>query len=157
MCNVHVWLRPCECVSFLSAVRIMTSNTNPLDWDYSSSTAAAGKPQAKDWTSLARLPVSLAVCLRSVPHTGSMTSSMRSTLSFFLLRLHLCFVISLLATCFLFSSASMFFHLRHSVHHQVPLPATAQLFAAVCLFFFLPALSLYRSRSEATFKPVTSN
>lgn len=65
------------CASFLTTVRVMTSNTNPLDWDYSSSRAVAGRPEAEDCTSLACLPVSLAVCLHSGPHTGSMTSSMR--------------------------------------------------------------------------------
>lgn len=70
-------------MSLLSTVRIMTSNKNPLDWDYSSSRAAAGKRQAEDWTILACLHVSLAVGPRSVPHTSSMISSMRSTLSFY--------------------------------------------------------------------------
>lgn len=35
----------CECVLSLT-VRVMTSNTNPLDWDYSSSRAAARRPEA---------------------------------------------------------------------------------------------------------------
>lgn len=65
-------------VSFLSTAPIMTSDTNPLDWDYSSSRAAAGKPEAVGRASLVCLPVTLATCLLSVPHTSSMTSSVRS-------------------------------------------------------------------------------
>lgn len=45
----------CTCVLVLSTystAKVMTSNTNPLDWDYSSSRAAAGRLEAEDWTSL---------------------------------------------------------------------------------------------------------
>lgn len=60
----------CSCVPFLTTVRIMTSNTNPLDWDYSPSRIARAKPEAVHSTSLACLPLSLAVCLSSVSNNG---------------------------------------------------------------------------------------
>lgn len=77
MCSSHETAPASVCVSFLSTVMVMTSNTNPLDWDYSSSRAAAGRREAEDWTSLACLPVSF-FC-----DTGSMTSSVRFPLSFY--------------------------------------------------------------------------
>lgn len=58
MCGSHETAPASVCVSFLSTVMVMTSNTNPLDWDYSSSRAAAGRREVEDWTSLACLPVS---------------------------------------------------------------------------------------------------
>lgn len=87
VCVLNMCHATCECLSlslcmsFLSAGRIMTSNTNPLDWDYSSSGEVAGKPQTDDWTSL---DCFTRQChLQSFPHTTFMTSSVRSTLSFY--------------------------------------------------------------------------
>lgn len=50
-------------VSFPATANVMTSNTNPLDWDYGSSRAASGRPEALGRTSLGCLPVVLAMCL----------------------------------------------------------------------------------------------
>lgn len=37
-----------DCAFFLYTITIMTSNTNPLDWDYSSNRTAAGNPESED-------------------------------------------------------------------------------------------------------------
>ncbi len=124
------------CVSFLSIVRVMTSSTNPLDWDYSSSRAVAVRLEAEDWTSLACLPVSLAVCLRSVPHTSSMTSPMTLSLLFYQKPSIFTpfFDISVLASyvfsgCFLSRLHLSTYEVKLAT--KVPFPAIDQLFASV--------------------------
>lgn len=136
MCKVRVIVP--VCLPFLTTVRVMTSNTNPLDWDYSSSRAVAGRPAAEDCTSLACLPVSLAVCLHSGPHTGSMTSSTRDVKVTHntSLCLQLCYGISL----------PSFFVCFHECFFPLPAPVTSVnhkssfscvvLRLPVCLFIF---------------------
>lgn len=80
-CNVHVRLH--LCVSVCVCVLSICSQNNDLKHKSPwlglqlMQSDGMGEPAAKDRTSLACLPASLAVCPRSIPHT-SVTLSLRS-------------------------------------------------------------------------------